>query len=182
MKELEVSRQKQMELFEKVGELQSTANAASCAAAAAKDDASMLFLTADDTFEGADPTLLPDVSSEITQPQLVARGHLCQLLILRTQGGCQPVTFGDLQAHSKAGADTPALLRHLLGKVLWDGWFDIISEPIQDGEVVPRQALTYVSMALEKWKAKYDAVEQTKTEATKAFAMMTAAVKKRKMD
>ena len=52
--------------------------------------------------------------------------------------------------------------------------------PIENAEVVPRQALTYASIALEKLKAKYDAVEQTVTEATKAFALMTAAAKKRK--
>ena len=141
----------------------------------------MLFLSADGTSEVADPSHIPDVSSEITQPQLAACGHLYQLLILWNQGGCQPVTFGELQAHSKAGADTPEVLQCLLGKVLWDGWFDILTFPIEDAEVVPRQALTYASMALEKLKAKYVAVEQTKTEAIQAFALMTAAAKKRKM-
>ena len=179
-KELETSRQKQLDLLEKMRLLQGASAATSGASASQAPDASMLFLSADDTNDAADPSLIPDATAEITQPQLAACGHLYQLLILWSQGGCQPVTFGELKAHSKAGADTPELLQCLLGKVLWDGWFDIITLPIEDAEVVPRQALAYVSIAIEKLKAKYDAVEQTRTEAVKAFALMTAAAKKRK--
>ena len=79
-------------------------------------------------------------------------------------------------------AATNALSTCLLGQKLWDGWFDLLVDPIPDFEIIPRQALTFVAMSLDRMKAKYDAVEATKTAAAKSYAtfVANARAKKRK--
>ena len=84
------------------------------------------FVDTDDVFEQADPKDLPDytpTADEYGSPHINICGHLYQLLLLWRQGGCQPVTFGDLRAHSTGAAEVPQLVRKLLGAGLWDGWF-----------------------------------------------------------
>ena len=44
--------------------------------------------------------------------------------------------------------------------------------PISEAEAIPRQALTFVSMALDKMKSHYDAVEETRKAAASAYALM----------
>ena len=68
----------------------------------------------------------------------------------------------------------------VLGTKLWDGWFDFIPLPVPDEEIVPRQALTFVSMALERVKNKYDAIEATKAAAAESYAAMTAEARAKK--
>ena len=177
--ELAKSRAAQQELLAKVQLLQIASGSAAASADQAtpktadpKGQEPMAILSADDIFDEADPKDLPDLSA-ITKAQLESSGHLFQLLLLWTQGGCQPVTFGELKTYSTAGHDAPSLLWFLLGQKLWDGWFDLLADPVPDFEVIPRQAMTFAAIALDRIKAKYDAVETTRAAAAKAFAKMT---------
>ena len=184
LSQLEDMRTSQAILLKKIQEMESATppdvSIAVAEALAKAPDAAMAIptLSPEDTFEGADPADLPDVAA--TAEQLTACGHLYQLLALWAQGGCQAVTFGTLSTHSIAGDETPKLLRSLLGEKLWNGWFDLLTEPIQPEEYLPRQALMFVNKALKRLKDKYEGIEETKKEAAKAYALMTAESKKRK--
>ena len=130
-------------------------------------------LSTDDTFEQADPKDLPEILDP-SPDKLAACGHLHQLLLLWAQGGCQPVTFGQLRKHSMAGGEASQLLHFLLGERLWDGWFSLVTVPVQEAEAIPRQALMFAAMALDKLKTQYDAVETTRAAAAASYAAMAA--------
>ena len=139
----------------------------------------MSFLSADDVFEAADTAMIPDFLPQY--PQVLAQcGHMHQLLIQWAQGGCQVVSFGDLAAYSTAGAQTTPLVQQLLGRDLWLGWFDIATDPPSDFEIIPRQAMTFLALALDKMKLTYEAVEETTRAAKESYATMSAAAEKRR--
>ena len=111
-------------------------------------------ISTDTICEIASPELLPyfnvEAVDENTTQQLVICAHLHHLLTLWNQGGCQPVTFGDLKAHSLAGEHSAAFMKLLLGTQLWDGWFGLVENMLSDEDFIPRQALLFVHLALQK--------------------------------
>ena len=90
------------------------------------------------------------------------------------------MTFGDLAAHSTAGAFTAPLVQQLLGRDLWLGWFDTASDPPSEFEIIPRHSMTYLALALDKMKLTYEADEDTTRAAKASYATMSAAAKKRR--
>ena len=91
-----------------------------------------------------------------------------------------PVTFAELRAHSTAGSHVHNLMKDLLGLQLWDGWFEMVADIPDDSEMIPRQALTYCHIALERLREKHKVNEDVKEAATKSYALMSAAGKKRR--
>ena len=189
--QLEEMRAHSKALLEKIQELEKektgpTSEAAS-STAMATDSTSNLTLTttlgADDIFERADPALLPNhtpTDDAVGREQLTVCGHFHQLLQLWIQGGYLPVTFGELRAHSTAGFQVHNLMKDLLGLQLWDGWFEMLADIPDDSEMIPRQALTYCHIALERLREKHKVNEDVKEAATKSYASLSAAGKKRR--
>ena len=139
-------------------------------------------LSTDAVCEAASVEQLPEYSPSDDESQLellTACGHLHVLLQLWSQGGCQPVSFGELRTHCLAGAQTCQLVKNILGAQLWDGWFHMVGDEPADEQPVPRQALTFVSHGLNKLKAKKEE-QETKDSAANSYALMTAASKKRR--
>ena len=145
----------------------------------AKSDATMTFLDADDVYEEATPDDLPDFVPP-SQESLDACSHLYFMLKLWNEGGCLAFNLGELKGHCKAKEETLTLLRSLLGTKLWDGWFDVVADPFPDEEILPRQAVLYLALALEKLKTRYDAIEATTIAAKESYAIMAATTKKRR--
>jgi hypothetical protein len=115
-------------------------------------------LSTEDIFDEANVTDLPVITpteDPLAKAQLADCGHLHGLLRCWTQGGQLPVTFGELRAYSTAGPEAHILVEKLLGEKLWKGWFDIIGKIPEDSDPIPRQALTYVTIALDNLKTKY---------------------------
>ena len=140
-------------------------------------------LSTDTVCEAAQPIQLPDYtpgSDEMAKNQLRVCSHLYNMLILWNIGGCQPVTFEELSAHSLAGEETPRLMKALLGCQLWDGWFSQCGDFPQPHEPVPRQALAFVMLALDKLNSTHQEVSDASQEAQDSYALMTAASKKRR--
>ena len=133
-------------------------------------------VSTDTICEYASPELLPHYNvaavDEQTTHQLAICGHLHQLLTLWNQGGCLPVTFGDLKAHCLAGEQSAAFMKQLLGPQLWDGWFGLIEESLCDEDYIPRQALTYTHMALQKIQFTVDVVAEHQAAAKVAYEGM----------
>ena len=71
-------------------------------------------------------------------------------------------------------------MKSLLGTKLWDGWFDVVADPFPDEEILLRQAVSYLALALEKLKTRYDAIEATTIAAKESYAIMAATTKKRR--
>ena len=88
--------------------------------------------------------------------------------------------MADLKKHSSAGEEAITLVKHLLGSQLWDGWFSRFPEDLPDDQVLPRQALTFVSLALDKIKMSKADSEAAKKPALKAFEEYTENVKRRR--
>ena len=131
-------------------------------------------LGTDDIFEGACNALLPQI--ELTEDQagkakLSACGHMYHLLLLWNRGGCLPVSFGQLRQHSLAGSETHQLMKMLIGEVLWEGWFCLVGDTPDDTEPIPRQALSFIALALDGIKAQHE----SKEEAAKQVENMKAA-------
>ena len=94
--------------------------------------------------------------------------------------GCHAITFGMLRAHTLAAADVDTVLQHLLGSCMWKAWFGKIKGKIIDSDWVPRQALTFSIIGLEKLKTQYDQGEAAKALAKDSFTAMTEACKSRR--
>ena len=139
-------------------------------------------VSTDTICEAASPELLPhfyvETADENTTQQLVICAHLLQLLTLWNQGGCQPVTFGDLKAHSLAGEHSAAFMRQLLGTQLWDGWFGLVESTLNDEDYIPRQALSFMHLALQKIQFAVGVLAEQQAAAKTAYEDMQ---KKRRM-
>ena len=120
-------------------------------------------------------------ADELGKKQLVACGHLHHLLVLWNQGGCQPVTFGEMRKYCLAAKETHVLMKFLLGEQLWDGWFCLAGADPEDNEPVPRQAMAYVALALDNMKTLYQGVEDSKKTAAESFAQLTSEAKRRRL-
>ena len=101
-------------------------------------------VSTDTICEAASPDLLPqyhvEAVDESTTQQLVICAHLLQLRTVWNQGGCPPVTFGDLKAHCLAGEHSAAFEKQLLGSQLLYGWFGLVEQSLSDEDFMPRQA------------------------------------------
>ena len=195
MAELENSRKKQSLLLEKVQELQKAAGGStrsvqgvpsgSASSGVQPMSGVVSFVDTEDIFEKADPKDLPDYTptdDPYGVKQIGICGHWYQLFLLWRQGGCQAVTFGDLKVHSSAGDETAKLMKLLLGERLWDGWFSLLEKDEPDDQVlIPRQALQFVILALEKLKIKHETLQDMKKTAEESYTQITAASKKRRM-
>ena len=141
-------------------------------------------LSTEGFYEAACPTMLPQQNpstDELGKKQLIACGHLHHLLVLWNQGGCQPVTFGQIRKYCLAGQETHDLMKCLLGEQLWDGWFSLAGAHPEDNEPLPCQALTYVALALDNMKTQYEGVEESKKTAAESFARFTSETKRRRL-
>ena len=180
--ELESQKQEKGEAGE-IAAQEALAKASSALADSAKILSPKCVLSTETVCEAAQPSQLPDYtpgSDERAQNQLRVCGHLYNLLLLWNIGGCQPVTFGELAAHSLAGDETPALLKALLGCQLWDGWFSRCGESPPHHEPIPRQALAFVSLALDKLNEQHQDTMDMRQDAQQSYALMTAESKKRR--
>ena len=140
-------------------------------------------LSTDDVFDGACTSMLPKLKvdeSEVGKKQLAACGHLHHLLLLWNKGGCLPVSFEELRAHSLAGRETHTLLKLLLGEELWDGWFGLLGANPEDAEPIPRQALSFAALALDELKTLYENGEEAREAAADSFKLLKSAKKRRR--
>ena len=137
------------------------------------------------TFPEADFDMVPtEVTPKTgTKTFLKICGHLFQVLEKWHYGGTFSVTLDELSKNSLAKDATQDLLKKLLGKELWKGWFGDEDFLIVDGSsVLPRQALMFLHYALRQLKEQYEAVEETRTAAAKSFAqLLEASAKKRRV-
>ena len=90
------------------------------------------------------------------------------------------MTFAELRAHTRAGDHVHNMMKDLLGLQLWDGWFEMIEDIPADSEMVPRQALTYCHIALDRLREKHIVSESVKEAAAQSYALMSAEGKKRR--
>ena len=73
-------------------------------------------------------------------------------------------------------------MKKLLGAELWTGWFGAADFMMAEESVLPRQVLTFLHLALQKLKEHYNAVEEARTAAGKAYMLLaTDSAKKRKV-
>ena len=108
--------------------------------------------------------------------------NLYCLLQLWNLHGCLPVTFGDFRQHSSAGQDFDLAMVNLLGGPLWKEWFGEWVDDKRPGaeELIPRQALIYTNLALEKLKASFAQGQEVKATAKTSYTAMTEASKRRR--
>ena len=135
-------------------------------------------------FTQADPAMIPEDVAPKTGEKAFWKicGHLFQLLEKWHMGGNSAVSLAELNLHSLAKGDTQALMKKLLGAELWAGWFGAADFLMADDSVLPRQLLTYLHVALRQLKEHYDAGEDAKTAAGKAYVLLAeASAKKRKV-
>ena len=101
--------------------------------------------------------------------------------------GQPDVTFGDLRVYSSTGNRFDKLAHELLGARLWKGWFGEWSEGSEASEArghefLPRQALMYVKLALDKLGAQYVQDEESRKAAKTSYRAMSEASKRRRED
>ena len=106
------------------------------------------------------------------------RIYLHWLLTKWMQGGASVAfTFEQLAQHAHAGAEVKELVLRLLGdqKVLW-----YHGSPVEDTDLVPRQAVIALLTVLGSAKAKYDTRDEIKSNATASYAKMVEQHESRK--
>ena len=125
-------------------------------------------------FQTADAGMLPEDVAPKTGEKGFFKvcGHLFQLMERWQFGGMISVTLAELSHHSLAKDTTQSLLKKLLGPQLWAGWFGTPDFTMADDSVLPRQTLMFLHLALKELKSHYEAGEDTKKAATKAYALM----------
>ena len=134
-------------------------------------------------FPGADLDMLPgDVTPKTGEKTFYKIcGHLYQLLERWNLGGTIAFSMAELNCHALAKEETQSLMKKLLGADLWAGWFGAPDFTMADDSVLPRQLLTFLYAALKRLKGHYDAAEEVKTAAAKAYELLAeASAKKRK--
>jgi hypothetical protein len=145
-----------------------------------------------DNAPDADPADLPNQPTPLANgaesDQLLkwcANVHL--LLEDWIMNGQPDVTFCDLRAYSTTGNNFDKLTHELLGAKLWKGWFGVWSEDAESSEArghefIPRQALMYVKLALDKLGAQYVQDEESRKAAKTSYRAMSEASKRRRED
>ena len=122
-----------------------------------------------------DPTKLPDFL-----PEEVRLGHCSNLYYLLQSwslaGGSVPFRLGDLRNEAVAKAGTDVLLKALLGPL----WSTLFPTTPSGKTVLPRQSVLVLLHALERLKARFEGVEETKLAAAASYAVISEASKKRR--
>ena len=92
-------------------------------------------------------------------------------------GASIPFTFAQLAQDASAGAEVKELVLRLLGdqKELW-----YHTTPIEDTDLIPRQAVIALLSVLGTAKAKYDARDEIRNNASATSARFTEQHKKRR--
>ena len=63
-------------------------------------------------------------------------------------------------------------MKQLPGSQLWDGWFALVEDSLTDEDFIPRQALTFVHMALQKIQFTVDVVAEHHASAKASYEGM----------
>jgi hypothetical protein len=185
MAEHEALRKKTEELSAKISHLQHANASASAAKAGTGGSATpprkAPRLSSDDVVDSADPDNLPGWTPTAGQQTEVCHNLFC-LLQLWNLHGCLPVTFADFRQHSSAGQDFDLAMVNLLGGPLWKEWFGEWVDDKRPGaeELIPRQALIYTNLALEKIKASFAQEPEVKAVAKTSYTAMSEASKRRR--
>jgi hypothetical protein len=183
MAEHDALRKKTEELSAKISHLQhaSASAAKSGTGGSATPPRKAPRLSSDDVVESADPDNLPGWVPTPGQQTDVCHNLFC-LLQLWNLHGCLPVTFGDFRQHSSAGKDFDLAMVNLLGGPLWKEWFGDWVDDKRPGaeELIPRQALIYTNLALEKLKASFVQETEVKATAKTSYTAMSEASKRRR--
>ena len=97
-------------------------------------------------------------------------------------GGNIAVSLAELSLHSLAKDETQSLMKKLLGPELWEGWFGTAEFTMAADSMLPRQLMSFLHVALRQLKEHYEAGEDARTAAGKAYALLAeASAKKRKV-
>jgi hypothetical protein len=138
-----------------------------------------------------DPANLPTFTPVPGEAESDQHLKLCEDIFLLLErwnlNGCHDVTFGDFRSNAVAQDRFDFLVCELLGKDLWKGWFGEFADTEESTEsrtheFIPRQALVFLNLALQKLQTSYGLSEDAKQTAKKNYAVMSEACKRRRED
>jgi hypothetical protein len=147
--------------------------------------------SSNDVVSECDPAGLPTFTPTPGDAESEQHLKLCENVFLLLErwnlNGCHEVTFSDFRTHSTVKNRFDSMIYELLGDDLWKGWFGEFTDNEEGAEsraqeYIPRQALVFVNLALQKLQASYALSEDSRQTAKTSYAAMSEACKRKRED